>query len=196
MTSGSLLDNNEKTDIGGFNEGMRMKKHIADIITAVRILGSILMVFVPAFSALFYVLYVICGLSDMADGTVARKTDSASQFGAVFDTVADFLFAAVAFAKLLPQIQLPGWLWIWIIAIAFIKAVNIGLGLIRRKRLISVHSVMNKVTGLLLFLFLLTLEFIELKYTAVIVCFAATIAAVQEGYYILSGRKVPDGGNI
>ena len=55
---------------------------------------------------------------------------------------------------------------------------------------------MNKVTGLLLFLFPLTLEFIELKYTAVIVCFAATIAAVQEGYYILSGRKVPDGGNI
>ena len=40
---------------------------------------------------------------------------------------------------------------------------------------------MNKVTGGLLFLFPLTLGLIELKYSAVIVCSIATVAAIQEG---------------
>ena len=51
-----------------------MKTHIANIITGIRILGSILLAFVPVFSAVFYTVYLTCGLSDMADGMIARKT--------------------------------------------------------------------------------------------------------------------------
>lgn len=148
------------------------------------------MVFIPAFSASFYAAYLVCGLSDMADGAVARKTSSTSPFGAELDTAADFLFAAVSLAKLLPNIPVPKWLWIWIIFIALIKAANIVIGLIKNKKPISVHSVMNKVTGFLLFLLPLTLNFIDLKYSAAIVCFAATIAAIQEGYYVAANREI------
>ena len=42
----------------------------------------------------------------------------------------------------------------------------------------------NKVTGCLLFLFPLTLTFIDLRYSAVFVCFIATAAAIYEGYLI------------
>lgn len=164
-----------------------MKKHIANAVTGLRILGSILLVFVPVFSVPFYAVYLTCGLSDMVDGAIARKTNSSNSLGANLDTVADFLFAAVSLVKLLPYIPVPVWLWIWIVAIALIKAANIGLGLIRNKRLVSVHSAMNKVTGLLLFLFPLTLGSIELKYSAVIVCSIATFSAVQEGYFIGTG---------
>ena len=167
-----------------------MKKHIANAVTGLRILGSILLVFVPVFSVPFYAVYLTCGLSDMVDGAIARKTNSSNSLGANLDTVADFLFAAVSLAKLLPYIPVPVWLWIWIVAIALIKAANIGLGLIRNKRLVSVHSAMNKVTGLLLFLFPLTLGSIELKYSAVIVCSIATFSAVQEGYFIGTGRAL------
>lgn len=166
-----------------------MKKNIANFITGIRISGSILMVFFPVFSVPFYAAYLVCGLSDMVDGAVARKTNSSSSFGARLDTVADFLFVAVSLVKLLPYIPVPGWLWIWIAVIALIKAVNIGAGFIRSKKLVSVHSIMNKVTGLLLFLFPLTLGAIELKYSAVIVCSIATLAAVQEGYFIRTGRE-------
>ena len=110
-----------------------MKKNIANIITGIRILGSILLAFVPVFSVSFYAVYLTCGLSDMLDGTIARKTNISSSFGAKFDTIADFLFAAVSLAKLLPYIPVPGWLWTWIAAIALIKAANIGLGFIRNK---------------------------------------------------------------
>ena len=49
------------------------------------------------------------------------------------------------------------------------------------------HSIINKVTGGLLFVFPLTLGFIDIRYSAVVVCMAATIAAVYEGYLILAG---------
>ena len=52
---------------------------------------------------------------------------------------------------------------------------------------------MNKVTGLLLFLFPLTLGTIELRYSAVIVCAAAAASAIQEGYFIGSGRALVTG---
>ena len=50
-----------------------MAKRIANILTGGRILGSILLLFFPAFSLAFYIVYLLCGFSDMIDGTVARK---------------------------------------------------------------------------------------------------------------------------
>ena len=47
---------------------------------------------------------------------------------------------------------------------------------------VAVHSVMNKTVGGLLFVLPLTLKIIDLRYSAVIVCFVATFAAIQEGY--------------
>lgn len=58
------------------------------------------------------------------------------------------------------------------------------------KKLISLHTIMNKTTGLLLFLLPLTLHFIELKYSSVVVCSIATFSAMQEGYYIGTGREI------
>lgn len=43
----------------------------------------------------FYILYMICGLSDVLDGIIARKTNTASSFGARLDTIADFIFVTV-----------------------------------------------------------------------------------------------------
>ena len=167
-----------------------MKKNIANAITGVRILGSILLAFVPVFSVLFYAVYLTCGLSDMVDGAIAGKTNSSSSLGAKLDTIADFLFAVVSLAKLLPYIPVPEWLLQWIVAIALIKAANIGSGFIRNKKLVPVHSAMNKITGGLLFFFPLTLGSIELKYSAVIVCSIATVSAIQEGYFIGTGRAL------
>ena len=42
-----------------------MRKHFADIVTACRILGSVLLLCFPAFSVEFYIIYIICGFSDI-----------------------------------------------------------------------------------------------------------------------------------
>ncbi|MBR1973057.1 MAG: CDP-alcohol phosphatidyltransferase family protein, partial [Candidatus Methanomethylophilaceae archaeon] len=67
-------------------------KQIANVLTGCRILGSILLLIFPAFSLRFYVTYLLCGLSDMVDGTIARRTNSVSRFGSQLDTVADMVF--------------------------------------------------------------------------------------------------------
>ena len=163
-----------------------MAKYIANILTGFRILGSILLLFFPAFSVGFYIIYLFCGFSDMIDGTIARKTNSTSEFGAKIDTVADLLFVAASIIRLLPAIHIPGWLWIWGGGIAVIKISNIILGYASKKQLISLHSIMNKITGLLLFLLPLTLSFIEAKYSSIAVCSIATFAAIQEGVYVIA----------
>ena len=117
---------------------------MANIITASRILLSIALLFCPAFSPAFYVLYVAGGASDMIDGAVARKTGTAGKLGSRLDTIADFVFTAVCLIKLLPM--------------------------------------------LLLFVFPLTLTWIDLRYSAAVVCAVATTAAVYEGYLILTRR--------
>ena len=163
-------------------------KNIANIITGSRIVFSLSILFTPPLSPIFYVLYGAAGLSDMIDGTVARKTNTVSSFGAKLDTIADYIFAVVCLIKLLPILDIPVWLWVWIAVIALIKAINIISCYVTQKKWIAPHTVMNKVTGALCFLLPLTLSFIDLKYSAIVVCAAATFAAIQEGHYIRTGR--------
>lgn len=161
-----------------------MKKNIANNITGFRILCSILLLFLSSDSVGFAVVYLLCGVSDMADGLVARKTNSETAFGAKFDSVADIVFLAVGLIRFLPIIHLPKWLWICITMIAAIRISNLITGVIRKKKLITLHTVMNKTTGVLLFLLPMTLNFIEAEYTCAAVCAVAAFASLQEGYYI------------
>ncbi len=167
-----------------------MTKYIANIITSCRIIGSVLLLSFPAFSLEFYIIYIICGFSDMIDGTIARKTNSTSEFGSKMDTVSDIVFVIATLIKVLPTIHISGWLWIWGGVIAIIKIGNIIWGYVSKKQFVSLHTIMNKVTGLLLFLLPLTISFVELKYTAAFTCSIATFSAIQEGYYIGTGHKI------
>ena len=166
-----------------------MKKHIANIITGSRIIFSLTLLVIPLSSAWFYVLYLFCGLTDMIDGAIARKTNAVSSFGSKLDTASDFIFMAVCAVKILPIIYLPVLLWIWIAVIAIIKFANIVLGFVLRKKLVVYHSVLNKITGSLLFLLPFTLQFIEPTYSFVVVCSVATIAAIGEGYFAIKENK-------
>ena len=155
---------------------------MANIITGLRVMCSIALLFCAALSPAFYTLYIVAGASDMIDGWVARRTNTVSEFGAKWDTVADFIFVIVCLIKLIPVMMIPLWLYIWIGIIACVKCFNLGYGYAMNKRLVAVHSVLNKVTGFLLFLFPLTWSFIDFRCSAVVVCIVATIAAIQEGY--------------
>ena len=159
---------------------------IANTITCCRILFSILMLFFPAFSGSFYACYIIAGITDMIDGTVARKLGTSSQFGEKLDTVADFVFAAAALFKLLLVMKISMTIWIWTGLIAVIKLINIISGFVVQKRFVTVHSLANKITGAVLFALPLTLSLIDVSYSAIFVCLAATFAAIQEGHIIRS----------
>jgi CDP-diacylglycerol--glycerol-3-phosphate 3-phosphatidyltransferase len=162
---------------------------MANTITFFRIAASIVLLFCPVSSPAFYVVYIAAGLSDMLDGLVARKTDTVSKLGARLDTMADFVFVVVCLIKLLPVLHIPAWLYAWIGIIALIKVVNIISGFAVQKTFMAAHSAMNKATGVLLFLLPLTIPAVPLRDSAIVICAAATFAAIQEGHFIRTGRE-------
>lgn len=75
------------------------------------------------------------------------------------------------------------------VAVIFlIKVINVISGFVVRKEFVAAHTLMNKVTGALLFILPLTLPAIELRCSAVVVCLVASFATVQEGHYIRTGK--------
>ena len=142
----------------------------------------------PVFSGTFYILYLLCGITDMVDGTIARRTGTVSELGARLDTVADFVFVTVSLIKFLPAMDIPKWLWGWMAVIAVIRIGNMIFGWIFSRKVIALHTILNKLTGFLLFLLPLSLHVIELKYSAVVVCAVATVSAVQEGWLMKKGE--------
>ena len=162
---------------------------MTNLITCIRIICSIVLLFCPVFSSAFYILYLAAGVSDMADGPVARKMGRVSEFGSKFDTAADFVLVAVCLIKLIPAVHVPVPLIIWIIVIAVIKAINLISGYVMRKEIVVLHTVMNKVTGVMIFVLPLTLTFIDLKISGTIVSMVATFAAIREGHLIRTGNN-------
>lgn len=158
---------------------------MANLITSCRILLSLLLLFFPALSPGFYGLYLAAGLTDMLDGFVARRTNSASALGVKLDSIADIIFLAVCLLKLLPV-----WLWVWLGLIALLRLVNVVSGFVCRKKLVLLHTGANKLTGALLFLLPLSLGFLNISCTAIPLCALASFAAIQEGHFIRTGRDI------
>ena len=161
---------------------------MANLITGSRVILSVIMLFFPACTCLFYVCYLLAGITDMLDGTVARMREEASEFGSRLDTIADMFFAAVSVYKFLPVLSLHASIWIWTVIIALVKIINIVSGYIIKKKFVSMHTLANKITGLLLFLFPLSVTVVDARFSVVVVCMTATFAAIQEGHLIRSGQ--------
>ena len=159
---------------------------LANGITLFRILCSLALVFCAPLSLPFYVLYTAAGASDILDGRIARKTNTATKFGAKLDTLADIVFAAVVMIKLLPHLELPVWIIVWGGVIALIKLVNIVIGCVRQHTLTAVHSIINKITGVLVFILPFTIPIINIQYTAPFVCIVATVAAILESRTVIT----------
>jgi len=157
---------------------------MANVLTGIRILCGILIMCLPAFSGWYYFFYILGGFTDSIDGTVARKTGRASEYGAKFDTVADFVFAIAVLVKLICNLYFPLWLLIWMVVIVFIKIGSYLAGYYKYHELKSIHSVLNKVCGSVIFFVLLFVGVDcawQAKAVAVIaLCIVATIAAIAE----------------
>ena len=141
--------------------------------------------FVQSSPAIFWTLCLLCGLSDILDGAVARLTGTVSRRGERLDTLSDIVFVAVWMVLFIPAINVGRWLWIWMGIIAFIKVVNVISGLAMKKGFVAKHTPANKAIGILLFLLpmIVLWKVIKVPYI-ILVSLLATFAAVQEGHLI------------
>ena len=157
-------------------------KRLPNVISVLRIAGSISLLFCDVKGWPFWSLYVLCGLSDILDGWLARRLHAETEAGAILDSVSDIVFVACCAIRLLPVLEIPVWLCIWAGIIVTIKIINQISALIVCKRVCFPHTVANKLTGFLLFLTVPTVFCSVIPVS--IVAAIATFAAVQEGHYI------------
>ncbi len=155
---------------------------LPNIITILRIAGSLGMFLCDVTGVVFWIIYGLCGISDIADGWLARKLKCVTRTGAWLDSVADICFVACCAWKLLPKLELPQWLWLWAGVIVVIKVVNQLSALVRYGRCCFPHTTANKWAGFLLFIAAPMTFWSIIPIT--IVASVATFAAIQEGHFI------------
>ena len=67
---------------------------LPNIITLLRIAGSFSLLLCDVTDVAFWLIYGLCGISDIADGWLARKLKCATKTGALLDSLADICFVA------------------------------------------------------------------------------------------------------
>ncbi|MCL2035735.1 MAG: CDP-alcohol phosphatidyltransferase family protein [Oscillospiraceae bacterium] len=159
---------------------VKIIKYVTTLITIIRIIGSIFLLAIRPLSILFYAIYFICGISDILDGYIARKTNTASKIGAALDSIADFVLVTVMLVIFIPIISWKLWLLYWIAAIAIVRLVSLGIGFVKYHTVAFLHTYANKATGIALFCFPLFYHVADSMITAIILCSIASLSAAEE----------------
>ena len=155
---------------------------VPDIFTFFRMICAVILPFLTPLSPTFLIIYALSGVSDMLDGYLARKLGQASTWGARLDSAADLLLYTIALSLLIPVMRsvLPGWIW-WLVGFALLLRLAVYFySAVKFHRFASEHTLLNKITSILIFPapFLMMLDLFA--WYAVLVCLVSCCAAVQE----------------
>ena len=150
--------------------------NLADTVTALRIAASLLLLPLPTDAAAFFLVYTLAGVTDGLDGWIARKTGTASEFGARLDSVADLLFYGILLLRLFPALwqSLPGTIWYAVAGIVLVRLLSYTVAAVKYRRFASLHTWLNKLTGGAVFL----LPYVLALSTGAAYCWAVCILAV------------------
>lgn len=163
---------------------------IPNYITIIRILLTLSLILIKPLSITFLAIYITCGISDVLDGYIARKTNTTSNLGDKLDSIADMMLVFILIFKLYPVINPSAKIIAWIIIIAIIKAVSMIIVYLKYKTFEILHTYGNKFTGILLFLFPLLIAFIKANVLITVICSAATIFSIEELIIHLTSKKL------
>lgn len=148
------------------------------------------MVLVIPFSIWFWIFYILGGLSDFLDGFVTRKWKQQSKAGAKFDSIADMVFIISIAIIVVKNIHISLWIWICIVVIALFRGVSYGIGFYKYRTFASLHTFLNKVTGVLIFIFPLLYVLFGLDITAFFLCLVAFLSSFEEVLIILKSKEL------
>ena len=147
-------------------------KRMPNMLTVLRMLGAAALIGLDANRAAFWLVYTLCGLSDIMDGFLVRRFHAEGALGERLDSAADGLFVIVCAVILLPLCDFPLWLWGWIGGIALVRLA----GLLKARGLR--HTRLNRLCRLILWL---SMPLIVRSFRAAIpACLLASAAAVQD----------------
>lgn len=170
------------------------KEMIPNLITATRLVGVVLLLFVKPLSTAFFVIYTLCGISDVVDGTVARAMKCTSEFGAKLDSISDLLFYLMMLIRVFPPLYdaIPKWIWLFVALVIAVRLVSYLFAAIKYHRFASVHTYLNKATGFVVFLLPYVLMTKAITPFSIFVCSVAMLASVEELIIHITNKEYSD----
>ncbi len=164
---------------------------IPNIITLLRIFGTFTLLFIKTLTIPFFIIYAVAGVSDAIDGTVARITKTVSDIGARLDSVADLFFYAVMLLKIFPILweALPRSIWILVALILLARVLFYLIGFIKTKALPSNHTILNKLTGFMLFSVPFVINLIIFAPFCWGICLISSIGSLEDLITLLGNKK-------
>lgn len=132
---------------------MLANKNLPNFISLIRIAGTAWLLFIEPLSPLFIGVYTLTGITDVLDGTIARRYGTTSELGAKLDSVADLLFYLVMLIRIFPVmwVTLPKKIWIAVGLVLLVRGLAYLTAAIKYNRFAAQHTYMNKATGLMVF---------------------------------------------
>ncbi len=132
---------------------MLANKNLPNAISILRIAGTIWLLLMKPLTPLFFVVYTITGVTDVLDGAIARRYGTESELGARLDSIADLLFYTLILIRIFPVLwaTLPKVIWVVVGMILLIRFISYGLAAFKYHLFASVHTYLNKFTGLMVF---------------------------------------------
>lgn len=130
-----------------------IRKNIPNLLTVLRIIGAVALLFTEPILAPFYIIYSFCGLTDLLDGFLARTMKVTSELGGLLDSIADLLFYSAGLYHLIPYFWggVPGYIWYAVGAVFAIRLAAYVTAAVKYHRFASLHTYGNKLTGLAIF---------------------------------------------
>ncbi len=175
------------------------------------------LILVPFFLAFFilrafpiaFVIFAVASFTDLIDGTIARLSNTHSQFGALLDPIADKLLMITAFSCLVSVRALP--LWILVLVILRDAMIMGGIALLKILKIDvkyepTISSKLTTLSQIALGMFSLgalwepifsfgpypIVDFAEgCTYVTALLIFISGLQYMYKGLEILNARKIP-----
>ena len=114
---------------------------------------NFILIFVICYIKKFLFVYSLCGITDLADGFIARRFNSTTSTEAKMDSLADIVFSLVILYYIysLTQLSSNSYMIIYISLVLVLRTANIIITKIKFKQWNVIHTVGNKIAGLVLF---------------------------------------------
>ncbi len=151
----------------------KLSAYLPNAISCLRIISALGLLFTRPLSTPFFILYTLCGVTDVLDGTLARAMGCTSDVGAVLDSVSDLLFYAIMMVKVFPLLleRLSVVMWCIGIGVVVFRAATYLVAAWKFRRFAALHTYLNKITGFAVF----SIPYLMLVTDADIACIPAAV---------------------
>lgn len=160
---------------------LEMKRYIPNILSIIRILLCPALLLITENNLMLITLIIGIGLTDILDGYFARKFNCQSQFGSQLDSLGDMLFFIMLLAYV---IVYKRYVLIenkkLLMCVVVVKCIPLIIGMIKYKKLVFIHTILNKLSGIMVVIGVITIITFEIHIIMIYVLFFILLAGIEE----------------